>query len=156
MAETVHTHDEAITTSRPFSGVMVARTVLTLAGAAALVIAVFQPWIHGANGDTLAFKAYWLMNPATSVNFWQSAGLVALGCAIVGVLGLMTLSGWITRLAGAVAIVAFGLIVVELARANAALPGDIGAGLWWMLGGGVVMLVGSLVVPPATTTTTSP
>jgi hypothetical protein len=155
MAETVHTHDEAVTTSRPFTGVMVARTILTLAGAAALVIAVFQPWIHGANGDTLAFEAYWKMDPATDVNFWQSAGLVALGCAIVGVLGLMTLSGWITRLAGAVAIIAFGLIVVELARANATLPNDIGAGLWWMLGGGVVMLIGSLVVPPAPTTTTT-
>src|SRR4029453_6131863 len=148
MAETVHTHDEAVTTSRPFTGMMVVRTILTLAGAAALVIAVFQPWIHGATGDTLAFDAYWKMNPATDVNFWQSAGLVALGGAIVGVLGLMTLGGWITRLAGAVAIVGFGLIVVELARANAALPDEIGAGLGGVLGGGVAMVGGSLVVAP--------
>jgi len=155
MAETVHTHEGAVTTARPFSGMMVVRTILTLAGAAALVIAVFQPWIHSTNGDTLAFKAYWVMNPATNANFWQSAGLVALGCAIVGVLGLMTLSGWITRLAGAVAIIAFGLIVVELARANATLPDDIGAGLWWMLGGGVVMLIGSLVTPAPTVATTT-
>ena len=155
MAETVHTHDDAVTTSRPFTGVMVVRAILTLAGAAALVIAVFQPWIHGATGDSLAFEAYWKMNPATDANFWQSAGLLALGCALVGVLGLMTINGWITRLAGAVAIVGFGLIVIELARANATLPDDIGAGLWWMLGGGAAMLIGSLVVPSTTTTTST-
>jgi hypothetical protein len=155
MAETVHTHDEQVTTGSSLSGTMVVRAILTLAGAAALVIAMFQPWIHGANGGALAFNAYWRMNPATDVDFWRSAGLVALGCAVVGVLGLMTISGWITRLAGAVAIIAFGLIVIELARADATLPDDIGAGLWWMLGGGVVMLIGSLVAPPRTTTTTT-
>src|SRR5262249_60587610 len=140
---TVHTHDEEITTG-PFSGLAILRAVLTLAAAVALVIAVFQPWIHGANGDTLAFPAYWKTDPATDVNFWRSAALVPLGCAILGGIGLMSLGGWLTRLAGALAIVAFGLIVVELVRANATLPDDIGAGLWWMLGGGVVMLIGSL------------
>jgi hypothetical protein len=154
MAETVRTHDEEVTTARPFAGTMVVRAILTLAGAVALVIAVFQPWVHGANGDALAFNAYWRMDPATDVNFWRSAGLVSLGCAIVGVLGLMTIGGWLTRLAGAVAIVAFGLIVVELARASATLPDEIGVGLWWMLGGGLVMLIGSLIAP--TTTTTAP
>ena len=151
MAETVQTHDEAVTTTGPFTGLAILRVVLTLAAAAALVIAMFQAWIDGVNGDTLAFNAYWKMNPATDVNFWRSAALVPLGCAIVGVLGLMTLGGWLTRLAGAVAIVAFGLMVIELARANATLPNDIGAGLWWMLGGGVVMLIGSLATWSTTT-----
>jgi len=153
MAETVH--EEQVTTTRPFTGMMLVRTILTLAGAVALVIAMFQPWVRGANGDTLAFNAYWTTNPATDVNFWRSAGLVPLGCAIVGVLGLMTINGWLTRLAGAIGIIAFGLIVIELARVSASLPSDIGTGLWWMLGGGVAMLVGSLFTPPATTTTTA-
>ena len=150
MAESVHTHDEQITTGA-FTGMAILRAVLTLAGAVALVIAVFQTWIHGVNGDTLAFQAYWRTNPATDVNFWRSAAVVPLGCAILGVIGLMTLGGWLTRLAGAIAIIAFGLIVIELARASATLPDSIGAGLWWMLGGGVVMVIGSL----ATLTTTS-
>jgi hypothetical protein len=155
MAETVHTHDEEITTRRPFAAVSVVRFILTLAGAAALVIAVFQVWINSANGDALAFDAYWKMNPATDVNFWRSAALVPLGCAVLGVIGLMSLSGWISRLAGAIAIVAFGLIVVELARADATLPDAIGSGLWWMLGGGVVLVIGSMVAPTPTTTTSS-
>ena len=150
MAETVHTHDEQVTT-RPFTGIAILRAVLTLAGAVAFVIAMFQTWIHGVNGDTLAFDAYWKMNPATDANFWRSAALVPLGCAVVGVIGLMTLGGWLTQMAGAIAIIAFGLIVIELARASATLPDSIGAGLWWMLGGGVVMVIGSL----ATLTTTS-
>jgi hypothetical protein len=155
MAETVHTHDEEITTGRPFAAMSVVRFILTLAGAAALVIAVFQVWINSANGDALAFDAYWKMNPATDVNFWRSAALVPLGCAVLGVIGLMSLSGWISRLAGAIAIVAFGLIVVELARADATLPDAIGSGLWWMLGGGVVLVIGSMVAPTPTTTTSS-
>jgi hypothetical protein len=153
MSQTVHTHDERVTTGRPVAGMMVVRVILTLAGAVALVIAVFQPWIHGANGDALALNAYWRMGPATDANFWRSAALVPLGCAVLGVLGLMTLSGWITRLAGTIAIVAFGAIVVELVRADATLPGSIGAGLWWMLGGGVVMLIGSLLTPTTPSTT---
>ena len=72
--------------------------------------------------------------------------------AVLGVIGLMSLSGWISRLAGAIAIIAFGLIVVELARADATLPDAIGPGLWWMLGGGVVMVIGSLVAPTRSTT----
>jgi hypothetical protein len=155
MAETVHTHDEEITTGRPFAAMSVVRVVLTLAGAAALVIAVFQVWINSANGDALAFDAYWKMNPATDVNFWRAAALVPLGCAVLGVIGLMSLSGWISRLAGAIAIIAFGLIVVELARADATLPDAIGSGLWWMLGGGVVMVIGSLVAPTTSTTSTT-
>jgi hypothetical protein len=155
MAETVHTHDEEITTGRPFAAMSVVRFILTLAGAAALVIAVFQVWINSANGDALAFDAYWKMNPATGVNFWRAAALVPLGCAVLGVIGLMSLSGWISRLAGAIAIIAFGLIVVELARADATLPDAIGPGLWWMLAGGVVMVIGSLVAPTTTTTSSS-
>jgi hypothetical protein len=153
MAETIRTHDQEVTTGRSLAGMMAVRVILTLAGAVALVIAVFQPWIHGVNGDALAFNAYWRMGPATDVNFWRSAALVPLGCAVLGVLGLMTLSGWITRLAGTIAIVAFGAIVIELVRADATLPGAIGAGVWWMLAGGVVMLIGSLLTPTTPSTT---
>jgi hypothetical protein len=149
MAETLHTHDEDVTTGHLMSAMTVVRLVLTLGGAALLVIAMFQTWIHGVNGDTLAFNAYWRMNPATDVNFWRSAALVPLGCAIVGIIGLMTLGGWITRLAGAIAIVAFTLVVVELARASAIHLDDIGAGLWLMLGGGLIVLIGSLTAPAA-------
>jgi hypothetical protein len=69
MAESVQTHDEEITTRRPLVAMAVVRAILTLAGAVALVIAMFQVWIHGALGDTLAFNAYWRTNPATDVNF---------------------------------------------------------------------------------------
>jgi len=153
MSQTVHTHDERVTTGSALSGMSVVRAILTLVGAVALVVAVFQVWVNGANGDALAFDAYWKMHPATDVNFWRSAALVPLGCAVLGVVGLMTLSGWIGRLAGTIAIVAFGAIVIELVRANATLPDAIGPGLWWMLGGGVVMLIGSLVVPTMPSTT---
>jgi hypothetical protein len=149
MAETLRTRDEGITTGRPMSAMTVVRLVFTLVGAAFLVVAMFQTWIHGVHGDTLAFNAYWRMNAAADVNFWRSAALVPLGCAIAGIIGLMTLGGWITRLAGAIAIVAFTLVVVELARASAFHLDDIGAGLWLMLGGGLIVLIGSLTAPAA-------
>jgi hypothetical protein len=150
MAQTVHTREEVSTTGS-FAAISVVRIVLTLGASAALVIAMFQTWINGADGDSLAFGAYWQMHPATDVNFWRSAALVPLGCAILGVVGLVTLSGWLTRLAGAIAIVAFGLIIVELVRMDATFPDAIGAGLWWMLAGGLVMLIGSLFTPSADT-----
>jgi hypothetical protein len=155
MAETMRTHDEITTTARPFAAMSVVRTILTLAGAAALFVCAFQVWINGAKGDTLAFEAYWRMNPATDVNFWRSAALVPLGCAVLGVIGLITLSGWITRLAGVIAIVAFGMIVVELMRADVSMTDAIGAGLWWMLAGGIVMLVGSLATSARSSSTSS-
>jgi len=150
MSQTVHTHDEDVRTNVGgvgFAAMNVLRLVLTMAGAAILLVAMFQPWVHGANGDTLAFNAYWKMSPAMDVAFWRSAALVPLGCAIVAVIGLITIGGWLTRLAGAVAIVAFGLIVIELVRASATLPDDMGAGLWLMLGGGVGLLIASLAIP---------
>src|SRR5262249_40881819 len=87
MSQTVHTHDERVTTGSALSGMSVVRAILTLVGAVALVIAVFQVWVNGANGDALAFDAYWKMHPVTDVNFWRSAALVPLGCAVLGVVG---------------------------------------------------------------------
>ena len=150
MSETVRTQDRAARTrvaaGRPFAALPALRVVATFVGAAMLLLAVFQTWIHTMNGDSLAFAAYWRIDPG-SAGFWRAAAVVPLGCAILAILGLTTLGGWITRLAGAVAIVAFMLVLVQLARTDATLPDDIGAGLWLMLAGGVILLIGSVSVP---------
>jgi hypothetical protein len=59
------------------------------------------------------------------------------------ILGLAFRGGWLTRFAGAVALVAFTLIVIQLGRAGSLDSIEaVGIGLWLVLAGGVLALIG--------------
>ena len=75
--------------------------------------------------------------------FFSSAGLVTAICGAVIILGLAFRGGWLTRFAGAVALVAFTLVVIQMGREGSLdTLQDVGIGLWFVLAGGVLALIG--------------
>ena len=61
---------------------------------------------------------------------------------LIALLGMAGWGGWLTRIAGALGIIALVLLTIEMNRAGLALPESIGPGMWVALAGSVVALVG--------------
>jgi hypothetical protein len=136
------------------------RLLLTLVGAAGLIVSAFMNWIHGINGVDLSIKALWQDTAIQShtSSFVQTVGFAAIVVGLVAILGLAPRSGWLTRFAGAVGIAGFVLFLIQVYRNSGNLNvGDVQIGAWVMLAGSVVALIGGFfgsrtaVVAPAAT-----
>jgi hypothetical protein len=120
------------------------RLVLTLVGAAGIVISAFLNWIRDVDGVNLDIRALWQTNVSTSPSFVQTVGFAAVVVGLVAILGLAPRSGWLTRLAGAVGIAGFVLFLIQVYRTQGANldVGDLQVGAWLLLLGSVVALIG--------------
>jgi hypothetical protein len=120
------------------------RVVLTLVGAAGMVISAFLNWIRGVDGVNLDIRVLWQTNVSTSPSFVQTVGFAAIVVGLVAILGLAPRSGWLTRLAGAVGIAGFVLFLIQVYRTQGANldVGDVQVGAWLLLLGSVVALIG--------------
>jgi hypothetical protein len=129
------------------------RVILTIAAAVLLLMGSFLEWTNGNDGSALAIQNLWEQNAGTA-GFFASAGLVTAICGAVIILGLAFRGGWLTRFAGAVALVAFTLMLIQMGR-NGDLDTvrDVGMGLWLVLAGGVLALIGGFF--PTTRTVAS-
>lgn len=118
------------------------RVILSVGAAVLLLTGSFLEWAQGTEGSALAVQGYWETDAGTA-GFFSSAGLVTAICGAAIILGLAFKSGWLTRFAGAVALVAFTLVVIQLGR-DGSLDSllDVGTGLWLVLAGGVMALIG--------------
>jgi hypothetical protein len=154
MNETTTRRDrEAATATKRPSAMMLVRAVLVIAAVAMIGIASFMEWINGVTGDTLAFRAFWQTDPGTTTDLIRSVAAGALGVAIVGLLGLATLNGWLLRLAGAVGLAGTFLLLVQIGRADLSLTDAADSGLWMFLAGSTILLIAGFV--PATKTVTA-
>jgi hypothetical protein len=118
------------------------RVILSVAAAVLLLVGSFMEWAGGTDGSALAIQSYWETDAGTA-NFFSSAGLVTVISGVVIILGLAFKGGWLTRFAGAVALVAFTLVVIQLGREGSLdTLQDVGTGLWLVLIGGVLALIG--------------
>ena len=144
----IHQHD-ADATSTETRAVSLApspwlalRVLLTVGAAVLLLVGSFLEWAGGTDGTVLAVQSYWLTNAGTA-GFFSSAGLVTAIAGAVIILGLAFRGGWVTRFAGAVSLVAFTLVVIQMGREGSldSLQ-DVGIGLWLVLTGGVLALIG--------------
>jgi hypothetical protein len=136
----------AVTTTRSSSG-LVGRVVLTLAGAAAMVLGAFLNWWHGTAGTSLTNHAFYQETFGTTGNFVATAGFVSIVLGLVALVGLASGSGWLTRLAGALGIVAVVLYGIQVYRADTSLTA-MSVGAWVALAGGVVALIGGFMGRP--------
>jgi hypothetical protein len=147
------------TAARPGWGTagLIVRILLTLAGAAGLVIGAFLDWFQGTTGVDLDFRAFWQTTfDRQSSTFVETVGFVMIVIGLLAIIGLAPRSGWLTRFAGALAIAGFVLFLIEVYRADQTVA-DVQAGAWLALAGGVVALIGGFfgtrtaVVAPAGT-----
>ncbi len=120
-------------------GAMAGRVLLTLIGASGLVVGAFMEWVRGVRGMNLSVEALYSSRLAERADVPATVGFIALVIGIVAIVGLAT-GGWLTRLAGALAIVVFILLIIQLYLGDAQiLPGP---GPWLILTGGMVAAVG--------------
>lgn len=137
-------------TSTPSAAGVGARVALTLLGAAGLIVGAFMEWTGSIDGTKLAMKALWTTNFHTTDTFVATVGFASIVIGLVAIVGLATGTGWLTRLAGAVAVVGFILFAIEVYRSSA--DDTIGVGAWIALAGGIVTLIAGFFGPQHTIT----
>jgi hypothetical protein len=124
-------------------GAMLGRLILTLFGAALLIVGAMLDWVNGIAGTSMSWEAYYRTNLSGGSQFIRSAGAIVIGVAILGLIGLATRGGWLIRLAGALGIVAFVLFLIQTIRADVVnAVDDLQVGMWLILAGGVVTVIG--------------
>src|SRR5205814_894429 len=92
------------------------RVILTLLGAAGLIIGSFMRWFRGTVGTKISMKMY-VGSTHPTHELIRSAGAITILIGLIAVLGLAPRSGWLARLAGALGIVAFVLFAIQVYRA---------------------------------------
>jgi hypothetical protein len=128
-----------------FGGLFVVRLLLTLAGAAAMIVGAFGAWSTTLDGTQLTDRAL-VQTTFTTSTLLLSVGAVAIALGLVAVIGLAFRSGWLSRLAGVLGIVMFVLYAIELFRVRGPFPtGTIGWGAWTFLAGSIVALIGGFL-----------
>jgi hypothetical protein len=143
--ELAHSHVSAAPVAAPrswsWTGVAV-RIVLTLAGAAGMVIGAFMNWAQGNAASDISVRSLWSTRFAHPGNDWLTTlAAVMIGLAVIAIVGLAPRTGVLTSLAGALGIATLVLLVVQLYRANFTVN-DLDPGAWISLAGSVVALVG--------------
>ncbi len=120
--------------------------LFTLLGAAGLIVSAFLEWVRpdGIMGTEVSYRAFFDSDFGTQAPFFRSAGVLVIAIGLLAILGMAARSGWITRLAGALGIIAFALFTITLYRVDANLPSTLGVGMWVLLGGGLLSMFGGL------------
>jgi hypothetical protein len=125
-------------------GAEIGRVVLTLVGGGALVIGAFLKWTRDVIGTDLTNRSLVQMQFTARTDIVATVGGIAIAIGLLAVVGLVDRTGWITRLAGALGIVTFALVAVEVYRSA---QHTLQAGAWLALGGAVVLLIGGMLGP---------
>ena len=172
-ADAGHSHDAAAppppatTTAAvdvgPSAGGLSLRIVLTLIGAAGMILGAFLAWfsfgdapagadLPGNKGIEMSWKILYTPDGGTSTypfdnSFFTSIGFVTIILGLLALLGLALRTGWLSRLAGALAIVVVVLYAITLYRVpDADLSiSDFGIGVWVVAAGGLIVLIGGFL-----------
>jgi hypothetical protein len=140
--------------STPRSGTTAARVVLTLVGAVLMIVGAFMDWVDRIGGTSLSWKAFYTTSTVTTKGFLMTVGAVFILLGLLGILGLAEQTGWLTRTAGALGIIGFALIAIQLYRAHSqglsALMDRVEVGAWIALAGSFVLLIAGFLAPSET------
>jgi hypothetical protein len=160
-----HTVTPAAPAARPAVGSLAVRLVLTLVGAAGLIIGALLEWLNDVKGIDGSYRIFYASSASPDVQFYKSAGFAMIVLGAVAILGLVPRSGWLTRLAGALGIIGFALFAINVYRRSNFDVSDFQIGIWLVLAGGLVALIGGFfgtrieavtTAAPATTAPTAP
>jgi hypothetical protein len=147
----------------PSAGGLSVRIILTVLGAALMIVGAFLSWFNfgdvpagaelpGGAGTELNWSLFYSTEdpfgtPDDPQAFFTSAGFVTIVLGLLALLGLALKTGWLTRLAGAlgiVAIVAYAITLYRVADADLSIS-EIGMGAWLVLAGGLIVLIGGFL-----------
>jgi hypothetical protein len=135
---------------------LVVRILLTLAGAAGMVISSFMDWARGNAATDISIRSLWSTRFDHAGNNWLTTiAAVMIALALIAILGLAPRTGVLTSLAGALGIAVFVLFLVQLYRADFTVN-DLDPGAWVALAGSVVALVGGFFGARTAVVSTSP
>lgn len=141
----LHTvHRAGYTAGRP--GLEAGRLILTLLGAAGLIVGAFLDWTRSTAGTSITARSLVQTDFATRSDIYKTVGGLAVLVGIIAVVGLIDRTGWLSRLAGALGIALFVLFTVEVHRSA---DHTLQAGAWLALAGGVVLIIGGMLTPRA-------
>jgi peptidoglycan/LPS O-acetylase OafA/YrhL len=122
-------------------GRSIGRVALSVVGATALIVSSFATWVNGETAMRLPMSSLYGQTFQHAPRIGIAVGAIMLLLGFVAILGLAT-SGIVTRLAGALAIVVFAALMIQLyakTHPSADLPG---IGTWLALIGGVAAVTG--------------
>jgi hypothetical protein len=126
-----------------------ARLLFTVLGIAALLIGAVLNWEAKLAGNKLTMRSLIQDDFTTRSDVLRTVGAVSALIAVVALLSLLDRSGWLTRLAGAAAVVVFVMFAVQVFRHDgqnfAAMYHGLRPGAWCELGAGVLLLFGGLI-----------
>jgi hypothetical protein len=132
------------------------RIVLTLVGAAGMVVSVFMDWARGNAASDVNVRALWSTRFDQVGNNWLTTiAAVMVALALIAIVGLAPRTGVLTSLAGALGIAVFVLFLVQLYRADFTVN-DLDPGAWVALAGSIVALVGGFFGARRTVVATGP
>ena len=115
------------------------RTLFALVGAGLMILGGVKEWVKDIPGTELGTQILTRHAVKHADTLVTSVGFLVIVLGMAAIVGLAT-NGWLTRLSGALGIVMFVLLVVQLYAGSAALlPG---LGPWLLLIGGIVAVAG--------------
>ncbi len=140
-----HRDEPAVVHERTSAAGSIFRVLLTIAGVGALAVGAFLDWFDGLPGDRIDVDAFWRTGAGEAASFVTSAGIVMLGVAFLGLLGLAAKSGWLVRVAGVLGLIGTFLLWVQMGRADRAIVDATQLGLWLCAAGAVTLLLAGFV-----------
>jgi hypothetical protein len=143
------------TTSRP-PATLAVRVLLTLVGAAGLIVGALLDWFSGFEGTKIKYNVLYAKNPGLTDTFVISVGFIVIALACLAILGLAARSGWLTSLAGALGVVVFILFTVNVYRNSDLTISDYKIGVWLVLAGAIVAIVAGFFGRRRTVVVTAP
>lgn len=125
-----------------------ARVILTLFGAALMILGAFGDWLTGVAGVNLTYSDYVnsvfdtkVPPPPESVdpNF-VAVGILAIALGVLVLISLASRSGLLTRLVGGLSVLLFGALAFTISNAGL----DVGGGIVMVIAGALVALAGGI------------
>ncbi|HWC31794.1 MAG TPA: hypothetical protein VG709_01540 [Actinomycetota bacterium] len=139
------TRAETAVTVAPAPGGVAARILLTILGAAGMIIGAFLSWFAGQNvrGVDFEFRVFYSTDVGGEAGFVASAGFILIILGLIALLGLAFRVGWLTSFAGALGLLAMVAFTVTLYRGGEGELGlgDVGIGAWICAIGSLITLI---------------
>jgi len=129
------------TTSRVGPTGVTSRILLTVLGAAGLIVGAFLNWTRNLQGTHVSWRSVYQDSFGGTDNIVQSIGGISILIGLVALLGLADASGWLVRLAGAVGIVGSVLFIIQVERSA---DHGLQIGLWFSLIGSILCVASGL------------